>query len=35
MVDDQVRPCLLARQVGAGGAQDLLRAALECLDLAV
>jgi hypothetical protein len=35
VVDDQVRPCLLARQAGVGGAQDLLWTALERLDLAV
>jgi hypothetical protein len=32
---DQVRPGLLAGQLGAGGAQDQLRPALERLDLAV
>ena len=35
VVDDQVRPCLLAGQFRAGGAQDQLRPALERLDLAV
>jgi hypothetical protein len=35
VVDDQVRPCFLARQAGVSGAQDLLRPALERLDLAV
>jgi hypothetical protein len=32
---DQVRPCLLAGQFRAGGAQDLLRPALERLDLTI
>jgi hypothetical protein len=35
VMDDQVRPCLLAGQFGAGGAQNQLWPALERLYLAV